>query len=66
MPYSRHVGYLCPGITLSRLVITGRHAALRFIPSPSLTACVYPLLAFSSVTHKTIQLAAFRQLVECR
>lgn len=29
MPYSRHVGYLCPGITLSRRVITGRHAALR-------------------------------------
>lgn len=38
MPYSRHVGYLCPGITLSRRVITGRHAALRFTrPSPSLS-----------------------------
>lgn len=35
MPYSRHVGYLCPGITLSRRVITGRHAALRFTPLPA-------------------------------
>jgi len=29
MPYSRHVGYLCSGITLSRRVITGKHAAPR-------------------------------------
>lgn len=35
MPYSRHVGYLCPGITLSRRVITGRHAA------PAFLLCLY-------------------------
>lgn len=34
MPYSRHVGYLCPGITLSRRVITGRHAAPAFYSAP--------------------------------
>lgn len=53
MPYSRHVGYLCPGITLSRRVITGRHAALRFTPLPcpnisSLSLSLSPLLLLTS------------------
>lgn len=49
MPYSRHVGYLCPGITLSRRVITGRHAALRFTPLPKhLSLSLSPLLLLTS------------------
>jgi len=51
MPYSRHVGYLCPGITLFRRVITGRHAAPFYSLSSTLAPRVYVYTHSYKYTH---------------